>query len=364
VELVPGPVVPVEPPQAPARTGRAAALLPGLLAAVVLTAAALLGSSALSRAGAPALSPVFLAIVGGLAVGPVLRAGAGTDRWTPGLQLVSKRLLLVAIVLLGLRFSIGDALGTGGAALGTVAAVIVTGLVVARLVGRWLSVDARLALLIGVGTAICGNSAIGAVAPLVRAREEEVSFASVVITGFGVVAMLAFPAIGGLVGADQVGFGIWAGAGIHDAAQAIAAGFVFGPEAGGVATVVKLGRTLFLLPIVAVLAVLHRERASGGAPLRQRIVAAVPWFAVGFLVAALVRSAGDRLVGGDTAWWVAAVELGDTLAGWLLVAAMAGMGLQTRLGALRRVGGGPVVAGLVAAVACAAVAGVGAAWAS
>jgi uncharacterized integral membrane protein (TIGR00698 family) len=328
-------------------------LVPGVAAAVALTLVALVATSVLSGRGLPGISPVFLAIAAGLVVGRVVPSGLAT-RLAPGLQLVSKRLLRVAIVLLGLRFSLGYALEVGGQALGTIIAVVVTGLVVARLVGRWLRIDTTLALLIGVGTAICGNSAIAATAPIVKAREDEVSFASVVITGFGVVAMLTLPAFGRLLGLEPADFGVLAGAGVHDAAQAIAAGFLYGPEAGGVATIVKLARTAFLIPLVIALGIAYRGRSSTS--LRGRVASAVPLFAVGFLVAAVVRTAGDRVLGADTVWWVTSIDLGDTIAGWSLVTAMAAMGLQARFSGLRRAGPAAVLAGLVTAVACGAVA--------
>lgn len=347
----------------PRPAGRVVRVGPGVAAAVVVTIAAIAISRATAATEMPELSPVFLAILGGAALGPLLSRSTVTaeDRLAPGLELVSKRVLRIAIVLLGLRFSVGDALTIGGRALGTVAAVVVTGLVVAHLVARWLRLDRTLALLIGVGTAICGNSAIAATAPIVRARDEEVSFASVVITGFGVVAMLVLPTLGRVFGLDPVASGVLAGAGVHDAAQAIAAGFLFGDEAGGVATVVKLARTAFLIPLVFALAIAFRDRTgAAGTSLGSRVAAATPLFALGFLLLAVVRSVGDGAIGADATWWVAVVDLADTLAGWLLVAAMAAMGLRTRLGSLRRVGGRAAVAGLVTAVAVGAVAAVGA----
>lgn len=331
----------------------------GLLLAAGLAAASVALSAVLRRTPLPTLSPVFLAIVVGAAAGRFVGRDAA-DRLAPGLILTATRGLRVAIVLLGLRFSIGYALSIGTAALTTILSVVVTGLSVGLLAARVFGVRPRVGLLIGVGTAICGNSAITAIAPIVGADEEEISFASVVITGFGMLAMLVLPAIGRLLALDAQQFGVLAGAGVHDAAQAIAAGFLHSPEAGGIATVVKLARTGFLIPVVVVASlVVYRRGPSTQAGVTT---APVPLFVVGFVLAACLRSIGDRLLGDETVRWVAALTAADMAAGFLLAAAMGAIGARTRLRALRRVGRPASLAGLVASCACAGVALAGAVW--
>jgi uncharacterized integral membrane protein (TIGR00698 family) len=290
-------------------------------------------------------------------LGARLVAPPALDRLRPGFALAARRVLRVAIVLLGLRFSLGYALTVGADALVTITLVVLTGLGTAFLASWLFGIDRTVSLLIGVGTAICGNSAIAAVAPIVGADDEDVSFASVVITGFGMLAMLTLPALGRLLALSAEQFGVLAGAGVHDAAQAIAAGFLYGDEAGGVATLVKLARTAYLVPLVIVLSVVMHRRDP---ERRGNVAAAVPLFALGFLGAAMVRSAGDRLLGDGTGWWMAGLGVADTLAAFLLAVAMAAIGAQTRLAALRRVGRPALLAGLVAATACATVAAVGA----
>lgn len=108
------------------------------------------------------------------------------------------------------------------------------------MVGRALGVPARLAILIGTGTAICGNSAIAATAPVIGAKDEEVSFAAVTVTAFGSLAMLLYPLVGRGLGLSDHTFGVFAGSGVHDAAQAVAAGFMVSLDAGEVAAILKL----------------------------------------------------------------------------------------------------------------------------
>lgn len=327
--------------------------VPGLAMAVVLAAVATLTSQVLARTALPRLSPVFLAIAVGFVIGarqPLAVSGATGA----GLALASSSMLRLAIVLLGLRFSISDVVSVGGEVLLVITAVVATGLLAGMLLGRILGIDPALALLIGVGTAICGNSAIAAVAPVVDAREDQVSFASVVITLFGMAAMVVLPASGQLLALTEHQLGVLAGAGVHDAAQAIAAGFLSSDEAGGIATLVKLARTAYLVPVVLVLSWVRNRAADRRASRR-----AVPLFALGFVVAAVLRTAGDGWFGSDAGGWSAFLSLADVVAGFLLTVAMAAIGTRTRLDALRRVGRVPLVAGLVASVAVAGVAAFG-----
>lgn len=332
---------------------RPAPLPPGLASGVATSAAVAAVATVISRslaaAGVPALSPFFLAIVGGFAVGRGCTASTRV-RLDPGLHFMSGSVLQTAIVLLGLRFGLQDLVTVGGDAVLIVTAVVAAGLVVSWTTARALRVDPTTGLLIGVGTAICGNSAIAAAAPVLRARGDAVSLASVVITAFGTASMLLLPALGRVLGLTERQFGTLAGAGVHDAGQAIAAGFLYGVEAGGIATLVKLARTMFLVPVVVALGWLvtgSRDRRPAAASSHR--------FAVGFVAAALLRSAGDRWFG-DGAWWELGLSVAELSAAVLLTAAMAAMGLRTRLGELRAVGGGAVVVGVASAVACAAVA--------
>lgn len=331
-------------------------LLPGLGLAGGVTAAAFAVATAFERGGGPDLSPVFIAVLVGLVLSlsvPELVGG----RCLPGFRFATKTLLRVAIVLLGLRFSLGVVVEVGGRALVVVVAVVATGLVLGPWLGRRVGVPGRLATLIAVGTAICGNSAIAATAPIVGAEDDEVSVASVIITVFGTVAMVVLPILGNRLALEPETFGVIAGAGVHDAAQAIAAGFSFGTEAGGTATIVKLARTSLLVPVLLVLSMVmaRHDRAPGSG----RAVLRVPWYLVGFVLAAAARTGGDAVLG-DMAAWDGLLSMLATTTTALLVLAMAAFGLQTRLAALREVGPRAVATGLTTAVVCAAVAVTGA----
>jgi uncharacterized integral membrane protein (TIGR00698 family) len=318
---------------------RVAAILPGLALAVAVAIVARLAAGLT----APYATEIPIAVALGLLAGNALPLGG---RVAAGLRHVVRRWLRVGIVLLGAQLSFGLVLEQGLASLGLVVALVVLTLAFVALASRLLRIDGRTSLLIGVGTAICGNTAILAAAPLVGARDREVSFAVATITLFGTLAVLAYPALGAALSLSQGAFGVWAGTAVNDTSQVVATGFAYGQEAGEVATVVKLTRNLMLAPVLFAIA-LHASRAeSGKAASTPRYRDALPLFVLGFVAMAALNSTGilDPQVAGRTlAGWSAEV------ARLLILVALAGVGLSTRLGALREVGPRPLYLGLAGA---------------
>jgi uncharacterized integral membrane protein (TIGR00698 family) len=321
-------------------------LLPGLALCAVLAAVATLVQEVAAALGADVVSAVFVAILLGVAWRSAVGLPAALQ---PGISFAAKRVLKGAIVLLGLRFSLGAVAETGLSALVVILAVVVVAFASVWLLGRLLHLSPRLALLIGVGTAICGNSAIAAAAPIIDADEEEVAFASATITLFGTVAIVAYPLLAVAVGLTAQQFGVIAGAAVQDSAQAVASGFIFSQAAGEVATVVKLTRTAFLVPLLLVLALLPLERSGTRNTRRGDLRAAFPWFALGFLVLSAVRTLGDVVFAGVRGW-EAFLDAAQWTATFLLVVAMAGIGLSTSFTRLRAIGLRPFYAGLAAAL--------------
>ena len=309
------------------------------------------------------VSAVLLALLLGMAVRNLFSSTAGLK---PGTDTMVKKWLPVGIVLLGARLDffvlIRVALQvTVGAAL-----LIAVVIVLTHVLARWCRVQERLGLLIGVGTAICGSSAIVAVAPVVEAKEEEMAYSIGVVNLLGIVAMLLFPAAGTLVGMDAGLYGTWCGLGIHATPQVIAAGFAHptdGQTAGEMATIVKLVRISLLGPTVFALGLwyAHRQRRRDthvGGPIRYSKL--VPGFVLLFLGMALLRTvgllpevtlhlkapfplgAGDRIV--DLA------RLFSDAGRWVITAAMAGVGLSTEFRAMKSGGIRPLILGVLAAI--------------
>jgi uncharacterized integral membrane protein (TIGR00698 family) len=314
--------------------------------------------SALGLSGSP-VSPILMAILLGLALRNLFGLPAVFE---VGLHLALKRLLRLGVALLGIRLSLGAMGAIGWAALPIVVASIATALVLVTWVGRRVGLPARLATLIAVGTAICGNTAIVATGPAIGASEDETSYAVGCITAFGLLALVFYPfAAHGLFAADPTLVGYFLGTAIHDTAQVAGAGLLYGqqfgaPEALDVATVTKLLRNLFMVAVNPLMAVLHhRGRPETGVP-RPRWQEAVPVFVFGFVAMTLLRTVGDA--GGDApfggllsaAQWESLIDTTSTASTWLLAVAMASVGLGTHLGRLRKLGFRPLLVGLVAAL--------------
>jgi uncharacterized integral membrane protein (TIGR00698 family) len=217
-------------------------------------------------------------------------------------------------------------------------------LVVARLV----HVDDRLAVLIAVGSAVCGNTAIVATAPVIGARAREVAYAVATITLFGTLAVFLYPTIGRAVGLSPTSSGLWAGVAVHDTSQVIATGAAFGPEALDVATVVKLIRNALMAPLLFLIAAVWAGRADSAttnaprAPGWRGIRRAVPLFVLGFLALATLRTVG--LIDTQEANTL------DTVARSLILVALAAVGMSIHVGELRETSWRPIAVGFTVAI--------------
>lgn len=358
------PVVAAPPAVAlPARS----VLLPGYAAAFAVGAVALsihyLPFGPFTVAGDTTRHPISTAIIA-ILVGLALRNTlALPDSLKIGCKHIIKKLIPVAIVFTGAGLNLGHIAAIGLSALAVVLLCISTGMLAGYYVGRLLGLNWKTALLLGTGTSICGNSAIAAVAPLIDAEEDDLVLSIATVNLFGLLAMLAWPVVGGLMQLSDQAFGIWAGTSIHAVPQVVAAGFAFSPEAGTLATLVKLVRVTMLAPLVFILAVVyaksHAASASTRIGLTVRYARLVPWFVWGFVGLAIVNTLGllptlefrlmDFLAGGDAERsFSVSLETLMTRTGKLLLAlAMAAIGLEVNLRMLGRVGQRALLAGLL-----------------
>ena len=245
----------------------------------------------------------------------------------PGVEWSGTRGLRLGVMLLGAQLSLAVIVERGGDAIPLIllALALVFGAVL--LGGRLIGIAPELRLLMAAGIGICGNSAIAAVAPVVRATQQQVATAVAMITVFGTAAVIVYPLIGAALGLSPSDYGLWSGIAIADTAQVVAAGFAAGPEAGEVATIAKLTRNAFLGPIVLLIAALSAH-AADPATSRFRLTTAVPLFVIGFLVLATLRSLG--IIGAAT---------GDLLAafgGFAILVGLAGIGYGLRATRPRR----------------------------
>jgi uncharacterized integral membrane protein (TIGR00698 family) len=277
----------------------------------------------------PVLGVPLFAVAGGILLSPLAPASPRT------LAVAKGPVLQASVVLLGAQLSLGE---VGSAAVGSLPVMLGTLAVclgLAALVGRRLGVPGDLRTLIGVGTGICGASAIAAVTPAIRARSDDVAYAISTIFLFNVAAVVLFPPLGHLLGLSQEAFGLFAGTAVNDTSAVVAAATGYGPVAAQHAVVVKLVRTLMIVPVVLVLA--RRGGAARGA--------AVPWFLPAFVAMAALHTAGFL-----PAVLMPALHWASVLC---VAVALAAVGLATDIAALRRAGARPLLLGLVLWVAVA-----------
>lgn len=301
-------------------------------AGLLLVLAIALPAFLLGRAW-PLVGGAVIGIVAGLA----FRQTVGVrPEHLPGMGFAGKQLLQAAIILLGFGLSLGQVAQTGRETIAVTLVSLFAALLAAALLGRLLRIHGKLQTLIGVGTAICGGSAIAAVTPIIKPEQHDTAFAISTIFLFNLVAVLTFPALGHALGLSELGFGLWAGTAINDTSSVVAAAYAYSPAAGDYATVVKLTRATLIIPIclLLALAVAWRQRKRADFSLRRIF----PWFILGFLAASALRSAG--LVP------AAALPLLQMAAQFLIVMALTAIGLSADLRRMAATGARPILLGL------------------
>jgi uncharacterized integral membrane protein (TIGR00698 family) len=309
--------------------------LPGLLLAVMIGLVALLLGH-----WAPLIGGPVFGILLGIAVRNLL---APDERFTPGIQFGGKQVLQWSIIALGFGLSLTQVATTGLESLWVTLATMSVAFLTAWLLGRWLGVHDKLKILIGVGTAICGGSAIAAVTPIIRSDDHDTAFAISTIFLFNVLAVLLFPLLGHLMHMSDLGFGLWAGTAINDTSSVVAAGYSYSHAAGDYATIVKLTRATLIIPVCLVLAFVvaareKREHAQAGSVGHFSLARIFPWFILWFLVASGIRTAGLIPVAIQPALHM--------LAEFLIIVALTAIGLSANLRKMISSGARPILLGL------------------
>lgn len=309
-------------------------VLPGVALSAALAAAATLVGDGVPVVGAP-----VVAILGGILIGVLSPPKA---RLVPGIAFTGKKVLQASVVILGTGLYLSQVVSVGASSLPVLAGSLLAVLVMAAVVGRMLGLNRDIRTLVGVGTAICGASAIAATDAVIGADEADVSYAIATIFTFNIVAVLLYPSIGRLLGLSQHDFGLWSGTAINDLSSVVAASSIYGHAASDYGVIVKLTRTLAIIPISLGLAYLggRRRRAElGGRTTRLEWRRVLPTFVLVFVVAVLANSLGFVPSG----WHHL---LGD-MSTWMITAALGAIGLLTDLKRIRRAGLRPLALGAI-----------------
>ena len=261
----------------------------------------------------------------------------------PALKFTSKRILKAAIVLLGASLSVSTIMSVGRMTffvmIFTFAMCFGAGYFIRKLFGlNW-----KLSNLISAGTGICGGSAVAAIAPVIDADDKDIAFAMSSTFLFDMVMIALYPLMGRALGMSDIAYGIWAGTSVNDTASVVASGYAFSEAAGDFATMVKLTRTIAIIPTVLVFAwigtrVKQKELKASGEGKKVNLMKIIPWFIGGFLLLAIINSAG--LIPAN----VSAIMKGTSK--FLMVTALAAIGLNTSLLDFRKAGLKPMFYGI------------------
>ena len=262
----------------------------------------------------------------------------------PGVKFTAKKILKFAIILLGASLNVTTILNVGRMSLTVMLFTLLTCFGGGYFIGRALGLDWKLSNLISAGTGICGGSAIAAVAPVIDAKDSDIAYALSATFLFDMAMIVLFPIMGRAMGLSDMAYGLWAGTAVNDTSSVVAAGYAFSEQAGDFATMVKLTRTLAIIPTVLIFALIgmhvkKKEAAGDPSAVRVNMKSVFPWFILGFLALCGVNSLGFIPAS------VASV-LKD-ISKFLMVTALAAIGLNTSFSDMRRAGLKPMLHGFI-----------------
>ncbi|MBN9509931.1 MAG: YeiH family putative sulfate export transporter [Alphaproteobacteria bacterium] len=287
--------------------------------------------------GLDVFSPMILSIM----VGIIFHNVIGTPvRAKAGVTFSLRRILRLAIVLLGLQLTMQEVFEVGATGIAIITLTLVGTFLFTTWFGRLLGVDRKLAQLIAAGTSICGASAVIATNTVTQAHDEDVAYAVACVTVFGSVAMFAYPLLPTVLHLGPHAFGLWSGASIHEIAQVVAAAFQDGKQAGKFATIAKLSRVMMLAPTVIFLGLLAARRAQQHGNSHNHAKPPLPLFVVGFIALAGVNSV--VMIPTEARQGIVLTTT------FLLSMALAAMGLETDIAKLKAKGIKPFILGLSA----------------
>lgn len=318
-------------------------LIPGILLSVLIAAFATFLESLLPI---HVIGAAVIAMFIGMALNKFLKK---TSTFSAGLKFTSKKLLKFAIILLGLSLNIKTILNVGRLSLSVMVFTLLTCFGGGYFIGKALGLNWKLSNLISAGTGICGGSAIAAISSVIDADDNDVAYAMSATFLFDMAMIVLFPIMGQAMGMSDQAFGIWAGTAVNDTSSVVATGYAFSEAAGDFATMVKLTRTLAIIPTVIVFALVQlrikRKEAVANAQSPTELKAnfklskIFPWFILGFLAMAMIASIFSIPA--------QAVTLTKSASKFLMVCALAAIGLNTSFSSMKKAGARPMLHGFI-----------------
>ena len=328
-------------------------MVPGLAMALVIAAAAKGLEYLEGLAGLHLIGASVIALFIGMVINRFFKPNAVTS---PGIRFTSKKVLKLAIILLGASLNIMTVLKVGRFSLTVMLFTLATCFGVGYFIGKALGLNWKMSNLISAGTGICGGSAIAAIAPVIDATDVDVAYGMSATFLFDMAMIVLFPILGRWLGLSDAAYGLWAGTAVNDTSSVVAAGYAFSEQAGDFATMVKLTRTLAIIPITLVLALwrTHKaktEQSAGGEAFSLK--RAFPMFILYFVLASIITTVCTTV--GAPAGVFTPLK---TLSKFFIVMAMAAIGMNTNIVKLVKTGGKPIFMGFCCwvAIACVSIA--------
>lgn len=316
-------------------------LFPGVLLALGIAAVARLLESLENAAGLHIIGASVIALFIGMVINAFFKPNKVT---APGIKFTSKKILKFAIILLGASLNIATVLTVGRFSLIVMIFTLATCFGLGALIGKALGLNWKTSSLINAGTGICGGSAIAAISPVIEADDTDIAYGMSATFLFDTIMIVVFPLLGQWMGLSDAAFGLWAGTAVNDTSSVVATGYAFSENAGDFATMVKLTRTLSIIPAVLTFAAINihlkkKENKNNNDKVAVSIKSIFPWFILGFLAMSGLASLDilpDVLV-----------STMKEVSKFLMVSALAAIGLNTNFKSLCRSGAKPMLHGFI-----------------
>lgn len=315
-------------------------LIPGIFLALVIAAAAKFLEILEESAGLHFIGASVIALF----IGMIVNAFQKPDKIAaPGIKFTSKKILKFAIILLGASLNIRTVLTVGKFSLTVMIFTLATCFGLGALIGHMIGLNWKTSSLINAGTGICGGSAIAAIAPVIEATDMDIAYGMSATFLFDTIMIVVFPILGRSLGLSDAAFGLWAGTAVNDTSSVVATGYAFSEAAGDFATMVKLTRTLAIIPAVLVFTAINlhikKKQQSGSSAVKIHMKSIFPWFILGFLAMSALTSLG--LIP------AALASVLKNISKFLMIAALAAIGLNTDFKSLCRSGAKPMLHGFI-----------------
>lgn len=286
------------------------------------------------------LGSSVLALILGMLLHPVL---VKIPQTSSGVQFVSTKILKLGIILMGITLSFSQVLMVGKYALMLMVFTLSTSFGVGYVLGRLFKVNWKLSSLLSTSTAICGGTAVATLGPVIEADDRDITYAISATFLFDLLTVILFPWIGRMLGLSDTSYGLWVGTAVNDTSSVVAAGYGFSEIAGSYAVIVKLTRTLFIVPIVLIFSYIHarkkiRHAQVSGSDKKVNIASIFPWFILAFIAVVAIKSTG--LVPENAVTGI------SFLSKLLMVMALAAIGLKTSVQDVKDVGIKPMLLGV------------------